>query len=387
MSTPDKFSEIRPYDEGEVQEAIKELLADRQFRHVLKAQVPFLPLCLTTGLIRLLTLGIKSPTQLQKRLMRPIVNYARRKTTDGVAFQGTPLPPTDGNYLFLSNHRDIVLDSAFLSILLLNAGHSTTCEIAIGDNLLIHPWIRTFVRLNKAFIVRRSLSPREMFKSSQLMSEYIHYAIVKKPDNVWIAQREGRAKDSNDRTQEAVLKMLAMGGDLRELNIVPLAISYEYDPCDYLKAAEFQLKRDNPAWRKSTKDDLTSMATGIMGQKGRVAYHAAPCINAWLDEYAELSPAQFYEAVAKRIDRDIHRRYCLFPGNYVALDLLEGTRTHADHYTPDDEERFTAYLAGQLAKIDIPDKDEPYLRERILTMYANPVRNHLAACKPDAVRS
>lgn len=379
MSTPDIFSEIRPYDEGEVQGAIKSLLADRQFRHVLKAQVPFLPLCVTTGLIRLLTLGIKSPTQLQKRLMHPIVSFARRKTTDGITFQGTPLPPTDGNYLFLSNHRDIVLDSAFLSILLLEAGHRTTCEIAIGDNLLIHPWIRTFVRLNKAFIVRRSLTPREMFKSSQLMSQYIHYAINGKPDNVWIAQREGRAKDSNDRTQPSVLKMLAMGGDLRELNIVPLAISYEYDPCDYLKAAEFQLKRDNPAWHKSTKDDLTSMSTGIKGHKGRVTYDTAPCINQWIDDYADLPAAQFYEAVASRIDREIHRRYHLFPGNYVALDLLEGTRVNADHYTSADEERFSAYLAAQLAKIDIPDKDETFLRERILTMYANPVRNQRAA--------
>ena len=410
MSTPSKFAEIRPYDEGEVQGALKELLADRQFRRVLKAQVPFMPLWATTGLIRLLTLGIQSPTQFQKRLMKPVVKYVARKTSAGIALQGSPLPEKEGNYLFMSNHRDIVLDSAFLAVLLLKNGNPTTCEIAIGDNLLIYPWIRTLVRINKAFIVHRSLSPREMFKSSQLMSEYIHYAITHKRENIWIAQREGRAKDSDDRTQEAVLKMLSLGAAdkladtqkadtdghdakpslpalLKPLNIVPLTISYEYDPCDYLKAAEFQLKRDNPAWHKSTKDDLTSMGTGIKGEKGRVVYHSSPCINTWLDEYADLPPAQFYEAVAKRIDRNIHQHYTLYPGNYIALDLLEGTRANAEHYTPADEERFNAYLAGQLAKIDIPDRDEAFLRERILTMYANPVRNQRAARKPDAIRS
>lgn len=403
MNTPHKFDEIRPYDDSELKEAIRSLLKDEELRRIIKGYVPFLPVSITTGVLRLLTLGIKSSTHFQRRLMLPLVKYVARKTSRGTALQGSPLPATDGNYLFLSNHRDIVLDSAFLDVLLLDNGHHTTCEIAIGDNLLIHPWIRTFVRINKAFIVRRSLAPREMFKSSQLMSEYIHYAISQKHENVWIAQREGRAKDSDDRTQEAVLKMLSLGAAekmaatqtaapdgqaaakpslpalLKPLNIVPLTISYEYDPCDYLKAAEFQLKRDNPAWRKSTKDDLTSMGTGIKGEKGRVAYHTSPCINTWLDEYADLSPAQFYEAVAKRIDRNIHQHYTLFPGNYVALDLLEGTRANADHYTPADEERFNAYLAGQLAKIDIPDKDEPFLRERILTMYANPVRNQRAA--------
>ena len=398
MTTPQKFAEIRPYDEGEVQGAIKELLADRQFRRVLKAQVPHLPLWLTTGLIRLLTLGIKSPTQFQKRLMKPVVKRVRRKSSNGHSFIGTPLPSTDGNYLFLSNHRDIVLDSAFLDLLLLENGHHTTCEIAIGDNLLIHPWIRTLVRINKAFIVHRSLSPREMFKSSQLMSEYIHYAITQKHENIWIAQREGRAKDSDDRTQESVLKMLSMGAAaklsanadttetrpslpslLKPLNIVPLTISYEYDPCDYLKATEYQLKRDNPTWRKTTKDDLVNMSTGIKGQKGRVTYHTAPCINTWLDEYADLPPAQFFEAVAKRIDHDLHQRYALYPGNYIALDLLEGSRAYANHYTPEDEQLFADYLSAQLAKIDIPDKDDAFLRERILTMYANPVRNYLAA--------
>lgn len=204
-------------------------------------------------------------------------------------------------------------------------------EIAIGDNLLIYPWIRTLVRINKSFVVQRSVSLRQRLESSLLMSRYMHYVVREKHDNLWIAQREGRAKDSDDRTQEAVLKMLAMGGSgktpveqLAELNIVPLTISYEYDPCDVLKAVEFQQKRDNPAFRKSPADDLNNMQTGIFGYKGTVKYVAAPCINTWIEAYAALPKAEFFEAVARRMDREIHLRYNLCPVNYAAVDLLEG---------------------------------------------------------------
>ena len=283
---------------------------------------------------------------------------------------------------FMTNHRDIVMDSAWLSYLV-ERKYGIRPFIGIGNNLFGKKWIEPFVRLNRAFVVIRDGSPRELLQRSKTLSEYIHH-LRAEHKSIWLAQREGRAKDGNDRTQGAVLKMLTLGGEnfldaIYQLNICPVSLSYEFDPCDYLKAAEFQLKRDNPAWHKSTKDDLTSMSTGIKGHKGRVAYDTAPCINQWIDDYADLPAGQFYEAVASRIDREIHRRYHLFPGNYVALDLLEGTRVNADHYTSADEERFSAYLAAQLAKIDIPDKDETFLRERILTMYANPVRNQRAA--------
>jgi hypothetical protein len=268
-----------------------------------------------------------------------------------------------------------VLDSAFLDVMLVQSGYPTTVEIGVGDNLLIYPWIRRLVRMNKAFTVRRGLSLRETLAASQLMSRYIHYAVTQKRENIWIAQREGRAKDSSDHTQDAVLKMLAMGGDLRELNIVPLTISYEYDPCDYLKAQEFQQKRDNPAFKKSRQDDLDNMRTGILGYKGRVVYRPAAPVNTWLDELASLPKTEYYKVLAERMDREIHRGYELFPCNYVALDELSGKRQHADHYTAADKQRFDDYLQGQLAKIQLADKDEPFLRERILTMYANPVIN------------
>ena len=196
-------------------------------------------------------------------------------------------------HLFLSNHRDIVFDAGLFNILRHEQGLETT-EIAIGDNLLIHPWIDKLVRLNKSFLVRRGLSVKERLVASKHMSEYIHYAINEKKESVWIAQREGRAKNSDDRTQDSLLKMLALYPDnkpflesLREMNLIPLSISYEYDPCDYLKAKEFQLKRDNPEYKKSPQDDLINMQTGVMGFKGKVKYHIAGCINNELDKIAE----------------------------------------------------------------------------------------------------
>ena len=325
-------------------------------------------------------------------------------------------------FTFISNHRDIVLDSALLDVMLIDAGHPTTVEIGIGDNLLIYPWIERLVRMNKAFIVRRGLSLRETLAASQLMSRYIHYAVTQKHENIWLAQREGRAKDSSDHTQDAVLKMLAMGGtvpsqlsavrsalplgsaknsqlptvncqlstlnSLRELNIVPLTISYEYDPCDYLKAQEFQQKRDNPAYKKSRQDDLDNMRTGILGYKGRVHYHCATPVNNFIDEFAELPKTEFFTALARRIDQELHRHYRLYPVNYAAAHLSGLTAEASecarllgldDAAAREAVSHFETYLSQQIAKVSLPQKDEMFLRERMLTMYVNPLLNHLAA--------
>lgn len=387
MAKLSDFDEIRPYAKGEMKKAFNDLVNDRQFKHVLKGLVPFLPFGVTKALLRLMFVGIDSPLDFQKRYMKHVVRMVLKRCSDGCTFGGHPVPSWGKRYTFVSNHRDIVLDSAILDLKLLEAGSPTTCEIAIGDNLLIYPWIRNLVKMNKAFTVRRSLSMREMLQSSQLMSEYIHFAINEKQENVWIAQREGRAKDSNDRTQESVLKMLAMGYEgtpaesLKDIYIVPLTISYEYDPCDYLKAAEFQQKRDNPAFKKSRQDDLDNMKTGIMGYKGRVHYECSPCIDEWFDELKDLSDKEFYVELAKRIDKEIHKSYKLFPCNYIALDKLNGNSENAEHYNAEDIKKFEKYLAGQLAKITIPNKDEDFLRERMLTMYANPLRNYLEATR------
>ncbi|MDD7171855.1 MAG: acyltransferase [Prevotella sp.] len=386
MAIPAEFDEIRPYDTGEVQQAFNELLADRQFSTMLRGIVPWLPKSLRNAVLKIAFIGVKSPLDFQKRFMKPIVRHIIRKHTDGCTFDDNCLPRDFSlRYTFVSNHRDIVLDSALLDVMLVKTGYPTTVEIGIGDNLLIYPWIKRLVRMNKAFTVRRGLTPKEMLRSSQIMSRYIHYAVTQKHENIWIAQREGRAKDSDDRTQDSVLKMLAMGGEgkpinsLREINIVPLTISYEFDPCDYLKAQEFQQKRDNPAFKKSRQDDLDNMKTGIFGYKGRVHYHCAAPINTWIDELGDLPKTEFFAALSKRIDRELHANYCLFPCNYIALDELEGTKKYAQHYTEADKKRFEDYLKGQLEKVKIANPDEKFLRERMLTMYANPLRNYLKA--------
>ena len=373
----ENFDEIRPYGPGEVKQAVESLLHDRQFMAMLKGFLP-LPKGVIRFAVRTMFIGVDTPLAFQKRFMARVVRYVLKKCSDGCTYSGHPLPLKSQHHTYVSNHRDIVLDSAILSLKLFEKGYDTTVEIAIGDNLLIYPWIKTLVKINKAFTVKRGLSPRQLMESSILMSKYIHYAVTEKGENIWIAQREGRAKDSDDRTQESVLKMLSLGGKLQELNIVPLCISYEYDPCDYLKAKEFQLKRDNPAFKKSKQDDLENMKVGIMGYKGRIHYECAPCINEWLGELEGMPKADFFAEVARRMDREIHAGYKLFPGNFIAMDMLSGKKDYADHYTSDDVERFNDYLSKQLAKIDIPNKDEAFLRNCILNMYANPANNKLA---------
>ena len=392
MIVPKEFDEIRPYEPEEIQQAFNDLLNDRQFALVLKGFVPWLPKSLRNGLLRMAFWGVRTPLGFQKRFMKPLVKLIMRRHTDGCLFDDHKLSvciskPAD-RFTFVSNHRDIVLDSAFLDVMLVEAGYPTTVEIGIGDNLLIYPWIKRLVRMNKAFTVRRGLTPKETLRSSQLMSRYIHFAVSEKKENIWIAQREGRAKDSDDRTQDAVLKMLAMGAPesatalvdkLRDLNIVPLTISYEFDPCDYLKAQEFQQKRDQAGFKKSRQDDLDNMRIGIFGYKGHVVYRPAAPVNTWIDELADIPKTDFYKALGERMDKEIHRNYQIYPCNYIALDELNGSTQYADHYTAADKQRFEDYLQGQMAKITLLEKDEPFLRERMLTMYANPLINHLAA--------
>ena len=381
---PHIFDDIRPFDRGEMKFALNELLRDRHFNKMIGGFLP-LPKVVRNALFKLLFVGIKTPLDFQVRFMKPIVRHILRKHANKASFEHDAIC-SKGNYSFISNHRDIVLDSAILSYLLHKSGFATTCEIAIGDNLLIYPWIKTLVRMNKAFIVRRSLKAKEMLESSRLMSSYIHYAVTQKKENLWIAQREGRAKDSSDQTQDSVLKMLAMGAELppveslRELNITPLTISYEYDPCDYLKAQEFQQRRDNASWKKSKQDDLDNMRIGIFGYKGHVHYHCASCINEWIDELAELPKQEFYRVLAERITTEIHRGYMLYPCNFIAYDELNGTKHFADRYSAADVKKFDEYLNGQIAKVSVANPDIPFLRGRILTMYANPVENKLKSC-------
>ena len=275
-----EFNEIRPYNDEELPQIFEELIADPAFQKVVAGVIPNVPFELLAQKMR----ACKTKREFQEAFCYGILWKIAQEHTDSLTLDHSRIPDHNIAYTYMSNHRDIILDSGFLSILLIDEGMDTV-EIAIGDNLLIYPWIKKLVRVNKSFIVQRALTMRQMLESSARMSRYMHHTISQKKQSIWIAQREGRAKDSNDRTQDSVLKMLAMGGEgdvidrLLEMNIAPLAISYEYDPCDFLKAQEFQLKRDVEGYKKTTQDDLINMKTGLFGYKGRVHFQVAPCLN------------------------------------------------------------------------------------------------------------
>ena len=379
MKIPEQFDPIRPFEPDELPDVFDRLLQNEQFSSVLAYFYPDVPKEALAAKMH----ACKDNLDFQKTFCYGFLVQLLARLSKGCDIDIASLD-TDSRYTFISNHRDIVLDSALLDKLLIDAGFNTTCEIAIGDNLLKLPWVKDLVRVNKSFIVERALSMREMLMASKRLSEYMHFVIAEKNDNVWIAQREGRAKDSNDRTQEAILKMMVMGGDgsiidrLKQLHFVPLAISYEYDPCDYLKAAELQARRDNPSWQKGPMDDVTSMQTGIMGYKGYIHYQCADCIDSYLDTIpADTPKTELFRLIADHIDRQIFAGYRLYPNNYVALDLLHGDSAHADHYTAEDKAQFEAYLKDQLDKIEMEGKDDAYLREQMLKMYANPAINQM----------
>lgn len=376
----DEFNEIRPYHDEELPGVYEELIADPAFRQVAVAAFPGVPFEVLASKMR----GCRTKLEFQMAFGYPMLKKIMQEASDGVTLDNG-LADKAGAYTYISNHRDIILDSGFLSVLLVDNGGDTV-EIAIGDNLLIYPWIKKLVRINKSFIVQRGLPMRQMLESSARMSRYMHYAISQKKQSIWIAQREGRAKDSDDRTQDSVLKMLSIGGEgdvldrLMEMNIAPLSISYEFDPCDFLKAWEFQLKRDYPDYKKSTADDLKNMQTGLLGYKGRVHFHIAPCINASLATLDRKMPRQeLFPKISALIDREIHRGYRLYPCNYVAADLLADTDVYASRYTANDKSKFVAYLEGQLDRITLENKDDVFLRRKMLEMYANPLKNYMKA--------
>ena len=376
-----EFDDIRAYGPEDLPEAYERLTADPQFKAVVEKVFPHVPFEALSAKLK----QCKTNLDFQVTFCYPFLKDLLSKASTGCDIDITNID-INRRYTFVSNHRDIVLDSALLDVMLIDSGFKTTCEIAIGDNLLAAPWIKDLVRVNKSFIVLRSAGIREMLTNSKRMSEYMHLVINEKNDNIWIAQREGRAKDSDDRTQEAILKMMAMGGEgsaterLRQLHIVPLSINYEYNPCDYLKAAEFQLKRDIEGWKKSKQDDVLSMQTGIMGFKGAIHYHCAPAIDDYLEQIpADTPKGDIFKVVASHIDKCIHSNYRLYPNNLAALDILEGT-SHGG-YSESEKATFEQYIAKQLSKtVDMLNKlgitpDKPFLRERMLTMYANPARN------------
>ena len=379
---PAEYDEIRPYLPEELPQVFEELIADPEFQAAIGYAFQGMPFEQIAAAMR----ASKDNLEFQKNIVYPFVKGVVQKLSSGLTVSYDNKESMAAS-LCMSNHRDIIMDSAFLCILFVETVGNTV-EIAIGDNLLIRPWIKKLVRVNRSFIVQRSASIREMLASSKRLSSYIHHTITERKQPIWIAQREGRAKDSNDRTQEGLIKMLSMysGGDiidaLKVLNIAPTTISYEYDPCDYLKAKEFQQKRDNPEHKKSPMDDLINMKAGMFGYKGGIHYHVAACINDEIDAIdRSLGKNEKTAAVARIIDKHIHKNYKFWAINYYFYELLTGDARFADKYTAEEKSRLDAYLQGQIEKVDLTNRDDDFCRTKILEMYANPVINYLKAAE------
>lgn len=376
------FSDIAPYDDSVFHEKMEQLVKEPGFLHAVNYTMPKddVPVLINE------LLKIDNKYDFQTQIMFPFLEMLAKTTTSGITLGGLKYHNPGINYTYITNHRDIVLDASFLNLAFLRKGISTS-EVAIGNNLLIFDWITDLVRLNKSFIVKRNTGLREGLEAAKKLSAYIHHTILEKRESIWIAQREGRAKDSSDHTQESLVKMLALGGEgtfmesLKEINLMPVSISYEFDPNDYLKAREFLMRRRDPNFKKSQRDDLFSMETGLLQFKGKVHFQLTPRINTKLDQLGDFkdnNTAAKY--VGCLIDQAIHRSYEIFTINYVAYDMLHHTNRFSRNYTDQQKQEAIDYFNRQLAKVEIDDLKEEernYMMEMMLYMYANPLKNKL----------
>lgn len=366
---------LRVYEDEEVQQAVQELFGYGKFVAGIRS---FLPADLYEEILD--SVGdIKNSFDFQKRIIAPVLQFIEQISIRKLTSSGLERLDPDNRYLFISNHRDIALDSAFLNKVLFDHGFQTS-QIAVGDNLMTNRISELIFCINKSFPVKRTGTARELYYYSMELSRYIHHIISNKIASVWIAQREGRAKDANDRTQVGLLKMLSLSGKEDQkvhfcrLNIVPVAISYEYDPCDVLKTREFLKKQADPEHEKSFQEDLEYMLSGLKGDKGRVHFHFGRPIQKELEFFDEVpNSKKQLELLARLIDKSIHLNYQLHPVNYIAFDLLTGSKKHQDKYNDAEWEAHLHFFEEKIRHFQ--GEECASGREYLLEMYANPLIN------------
>jgi len=376
MHSTHNFDDIRPYRNEELATVLARLLDDPDFNVMLRnLQKGEEALAQMKQAIK----STKSIEEFQANLVVPVINQILASSSNGLTMKGLEQLDKNQRYLYISNHRDIILDSALLNVKMHASGFNPT-EIAIGSNLLIFPWINDLVRINRSFIVNRNIPVKQMLTSSKLLSQYIRQMITDGSDSIWIAQREGRAKDGNDITQPALLKMLNMSNSsgffegFEELKIVPMAISYEIEPCGNEKVAELKKRQDDPNFQKTEKDDLLSMVSGLSNQKGRIHIQFGRQIDEDVLHCIAREPGmnERLRLLADHIDKEIYKNYRLFPNNYIAYDLYFKTTKYSGQYTPEQKDAFVAltHRRLQLVNEDIEDSMVLWLK-----MYATPVTN------------
>lgn len=369
---------IKPkiYRDDQVRAAIQELFSYEDFLAGMKAFVP--------PQLNKLILDEKDAVQtaedFQKKVIRPFLKTVEQSSISNFTFSGTEHLSPKKSYLFVSNHRDIVLDSAYLNIILLEQGMRTS-QIAIGDNLVANRLTELLFKINKSFVVKRSGNPREIYNHAVTLSEYIKETVTKDKDSIWIAQREGRAKDGNDKTQVSLLKMLSLSNQndliehFKSLNITPVSISYEYDPCGYLKTEEYLEKKSNPDYKKVFHDDAQHLLLGIKGHKGHVHFHFEKPLNNRLDNLKDSANSkEMLQNLAAIIDKAIHLNYRLHPINYYAYDQLLGSNLYLAQYKSS-QEKLKGFFDILIEML--PSEKQLEGRAFMLKIYANPLYNKL----------
>jgi hypothetical protein len=369
-----KFDDIRPYNDSEVHPALERIVANPLFSNVAQYLFPGQD----ENMFRQLLLSCNSKEDFQVKVMSQIVAKILQGTAKELTFSGLEHFKGGKKHLIVSNHRDIVLDSAIIQLILHQHGVETT-EIAVGDNLITSSFIEDITRSNKMIKVIRSSNPREVYTTSKVLSEYIRYNVANQKSSVWIAQRNGRTKDGIDVTEQGLLKMFDMSGsgdfvkDFAELSILPTSISYEFEPCDIQKAVEMYVSR-RQKYVKAEGEDLKSILTGIMQPKGNI--HIAfnePVSLEEIQDASQLDKNEKFKAICTAMDRRIVAEYKLWGNNYIAYDMLNATNEYASMYTAEQKAAFEGYMAAQLASVKLPDIDMVELKEIFLSIYANPV--------------
>jgi 1-acyl-sn-glycerol-3-phosphate acyltransferase len=370
-----KFDHIRPYYDSEVNEAIRGVLHHPMMKALMNFTFPDVGPSVWEEQLK----KTHSKRDFQINFIYPAVQKVLKKSSEGLTTSGFEKLERHTPYLFISNHRDIILDTSLLNVCLYDHGLIMTAS-AIGDNLVQKPVLHTLSRLNRNFVVQRGLPPRELLQSSKLMSEYVRQLLLRENRSVWIAQREGRTKDGNDATHQGVLKMLAMAAEgedimayFKSLKIVPVSISYEYDPTDALKMPMLMAKANDEVYVKEKNEDLNTLLSGIMGQKKRIHIHVCDVLDAEFDTISaeQDNTNKQIQALAQVLDDAILSSYMLWPTNYIAYDLLYGGSRFAAEYTDKERQLFERRLE---MRIDIENE---VMRNNFLAMYANPVVNKM----------
>ena len=368
-----EFEGISPYSDAEASEALGKLA---EYPLVGVASQKFFP-DESPDFLKNILKQIKTVDQFQEMVMSKFVRWVIDNTAHNFSYDGISNIDKNKTFLALSNHRDIIMDPAITQLVLYSNGIPMT-EIAVGDNLITSKEIEYLIRSNRMIKVIRGVSARELYLSSQMLSKYIRLNITNERRSIWLAQRQGRTKDGYDVTEQGLLKMLDMSGDsdfqknFEELNIIPMSISYEIEPCDILKAREILISKTQK-YVKAKGEDLNSIMVGIMQQKGNIHLHIGkPLTSEEIAAAALCDKNDRYQLIRNAVDARVIQGYKLWSNNYVAYDILKGTDKYASNYTAEEKAKFVAYMEYQLGTVE-PELDRDELKEVFLGIYANPV--------------